>query len=276
VNIFKELSVFNAVTFVESTHTYFIHDRPAKNFSVTGLIKLLKPTFDVEKMSQRVAKKRGVSQTIIKEEWELNNKLSTTLGSILHKYIENFYSNKKIAIESSLVSDRLQSSQKQELIVRLPRLVQYFLQFYKEHSHLLCAKTELVVGDINDTEICGMIDLLAYNKNTDSYEIIDFKTNKRINTRAKFNTELKAPFKHMPDCELTHYTIQLNSYKYILEKYTNIKITGMKIVWFNLDNETFKLFELDDIQPQIKEAFELISSNTKKELKTQNKLRETA
>ena len=263
VNIFKDLSTFNRITFVEKTHTYLIDGHLAGTLSVTGLIKRFKPVFDVEGASLRVAKRRGVSQDIVKQEWTLKNKFSTTLGSILHKYIENFYANKKIAIEHALVSEHLQTDQKQKLIERLPILVRHFQQFQLFYSHLLCAKTELVVGDLDETRICGMVDLLSYNSLTDSFEIIDFKTNKNINISSKYNSILKAPFEDMPDCELTHYTIQLNSYKYIIEKYTNIKITGLKIVWLNADNDTFKVFELRDIQEKIKEAFGLIFAESK-------------
>ena len=263
MNIFKELSVFNKITFVEKTHTYFIDNVQSHGFSVTGLIKRVKPVFDVESVSLKVARKNGVSQESIKEEWELKNKLSTTLGSIVHKYIENFYANKKIAVDQSLVSSILKTEQKIQLLERLPVLVQYFQQFYSDYSDLICARTELVVGDLDDTRICGMVDLLCYNCATDSYEIVDFKTNKNINTKAKYKTKLKAPFDLMPDCELTHYTIQLNAYKYIIEKYTSIKISGLKIVWLNVNNDTYKVFELEDIQQEITEVFESISAEVK-------------
>lgn len=270
MNIFKDLSTFNRITFVEKTHTYLIDGQHTGNISVTGLIKRFKPVFDVEGASLRVAKRRKVSQDVIKEEWSLKNKFSTTLGSILHKYIENFYANKKIAIEHALVSEHLQQDQKQELIERLPILVRHFQQFQLFYSHLICARTELVIGDLDETKICGMVDLLSYNTLTDSFEIIDFKTNKSINVESKYNNILKAPFEDMPDCELSHYTIQLNSYKYIIEKYTNIKISGLKIVWLNADNDTFKVFELKNIQEKIKEAFALISAESKIVAKMQN------
>jgi hypothetical protein len=263
MSIFNELSVFNRVTFVEKTHTYLIDDEITNSLSVTGVIKKFKPTFDVDLAASRVAKKRNVLVGTIKAEWEINNLLATTTGSIVHKYIENYYSNKKIPIDQTLISSVLGNEEKQKLLQNLPTLISHFQSFYKDYSDLLCARTELVVGDLDDTKICGMVDLLCYNKRTDSFEILDFKTNKKINTEALYNTQLKDPFRDMPDCEHTHYTIQLNTYKYIIEKYTNIKITGLKIVWLNVNNPTYIVFNIPDIQSRIKEVFRTISLESK-------------
>ena len=261
--VYTELSVFNRVTFVEQNHSYLIDGNPSGSPSVTKVLKQFKKEFDKHSAAERVAKRHRVSTKQVLADWELNNLYSTTLGSMLHKYIENFYANKKIAVDQSLVSSILKTEQKIELLERLPVLVQYFQQFYSDYSDLICARTELVVGDLDDTRICGMVDLLCYNCATDSYEIVDFKTNKNINTKAKYKTKLKAPFDLMPDCELTHYTIQLNAYKYIIEKYTSIKISGLKIVWLNVNNDTYKVFELGNIQQEITEVFESISAEAK-------------
>lgn len=261
MSVFKELSVFNKITFIEKTHTYLINGVNSNCLSVTGVIKKFKPVFDVDNAASRVAKRLNVPIDCVKKDWEINNSLSTSLGSIVHKYIENFYSNKKIPIEKTLISQLLGESEKLILLQKIPILIEFFHSFYVDYSHLICAKTEFVIGDIEDTKICGMIDLLCYNSKTDSFEIVDFKTNKKIKTASSYKSIMSAPFNDLPDCELTHYTIQLNMYKYIIEKYTNIKITGLKIVWLNDSNSSYKIFELEHIQSKVKEAFELFSLN---------------
>jgi hypothetical protein len=263
MSVFKQLSVFNRITFVEKSHTYLIDGTATNCVSVTGVIKKFKPIFNVEEAANRVAKRLNVSVQDVRNDWEINNQLSTTLGSIVHKYIENFYSNKKIPIEQTLISNVLGKYEKHILLQKIPKLISYFHEFHNDFIHLIGAKTEFVIGDINNTKICGMVDLLCYNEKTDTFEIIDFKTNKKIKTASAYKTKMISPFNDLPDCELAHYTIQLNTYRYIIEKYTNLKITGLKIVWLNSDNETYKIFELDDIQPKIKEAFQLLSSTLK-------------
>ena len=260
MNITKSLSVFNRVTFVESSHTYLIDDQPTNTLSVTGLIKQFKKPFEKEKMANIVAKKRGVTALQIKAEWDMNNLYSTTLGSMLHKYIENFYNNKKVQFDGSL--NGLGKEEKIKLAGHLPTLIDFFRKFYTDNQHLLCVKNEIVLGDLSDTKICGMSDLLCYNTNTDQLEILDFKTNKKITNESKYGN-LLFPFDDMSVGELNEYTIQLNVYKYFIEKYTDLKIDKLKIVWFNsIANDSYKVYELQDIQTKVEQMFEKVRSTS--------------
>jgi hypothetical protein len=101
MNVTKELAVFNRITFVEKTHCYLIDGQPTNSPSVTRLLKKFKKPFEKEKMAARVAKrtKRTVAEVIA--EWDVNNLYSTTIGSMLHKYVENFYCNKKTEFEGT-------------------------------------------------------------------------------------------------------------------------------------------------------------------------------
>ena len=268
MNPITQLSAFNAITFVEKTHEYFISDKKAKNPSVTGIIKRFKTPFDVESAARRVSARTGDPLDIVKLGWELNNKTSTSLGSILHKYIENSYGNKKIPIEKDLLSASLGETEKQLILDSLPILITQVKDFLKNTKHIHSVRNELVIGDIDDTEICGMVDLLGYNSETDSYEILDFKTNKKILDKSPYKQFLKDPFNEMSDTEIGQYTIQLNVYQYILSKYTSLNITKRKIVWFNAKNETYKIFELEDIQDKIIQMIEIISQSTKTTIPT--------
>lgn len=258
-NLFKELSIFNRITFVESSHTYLIDEAPTNSPSVTQLLKRFKRKFDLENMSSRVAKKRGVTQEQIKAEWEMNNLYSTTIGSMLHKYIENFYCNKKINYEGTF--QQLGYDEKRKLETNFPKLVKYFHNFYNDNKHLHCVKNEIVLGDITDTKVCGTSDMLCYNEMTDSLEILDFKTNKKMDRNSKHG-KLFYPFEHLDECEINEYTIQLNTYKYFIETNTNLKIDKLKIIWFNVDNDDYKLFELSDKQSQIKLMFDRFKSDS--------------
>lgn len=243
---------------MESSHSYLIDNRPANNLSVTRIIKKFKKPFELEKMAQITARKQGTTVAHIKAEWEMNNLYSTTIGSMLHKYIENFYNNKKIKFEGSFRN--LGYEEKQKIGQNLPKLIDYFQNFYKDNQHLLCLKSEVVLGDIDDTKVCGMSDMLCHNTEKDRLEIVDFKTNKKIE-HSKYGNLLH-PFEDMSEGEINEYTIQLNVYKYFVEKYTNLKIDTLKIVWFNVVNDNYKIFELDSIQPKIIEMFERFKSTS--------------
>lgn len=251
--VFKELSVFNRITFVEKNHCYLIDGKPTNSPSVTRLLKRFKKEFDKETAAARVAKRLGVTVAQVLADWQLGNLYSTTLGSMLHKYIENYYCNKRVEFEGKF--EGLGFDEKKLIAENLPKLVGYFQNFYNDYSHLLCVKNEIVLGDLDDTNVCGMSDMLCYNTQTDELEIIDYKTNKKMEKKSKYGNLLH-PFEKTSEGELNEYTIQLNTYKYFVEKHTKLKIGKLRIIWFNVVNDNYRMYELDDIQPQIKQMFE--------------------
>jgi len=253
MTVFKELSVFNRITFVEKNHSYLVDGKPTNSPSVTRLLKRFKKEFDKETAAARVAKRLGVTVTQVLADWQLGNLYSTTLGSMLHKYIENYYCNKRVEFEGKF--EGLGFDEKKLIAENLPKLVGYFQNFYNDYSHLLCVKNEIVLGDLDDTNVCGMSDMLCYNTQTDELEIIDYKTNKKMEKKSKYGN-LLYPFEETSEGELNEYTIQLNTYKYFVEKHTKLKIGKLRIIWFNVVNDNYRMYELDDIQPQIKQMFE--------------------
>jgi hypothetical protein len=253
----KELAKFNRITFVEKTHSYLIDGQPTNSPSVTQLLKRFKRKFEKEKMASRTAKKTNKTREQVLADWELNNLYSTTLGSMLHKYIENFYCNKRVEFEGTF--DGLGFEEKKKITENLPKLVEQFQNFYNDNKHLICVKNEIVLGDIEDTRVCGMSDLLCYNTETDKLEILDFKTNKKMDKTSPYGN-LFFPFDDMTEGEINEYTIQLNVYKYFIEKSTSLKIDKLKIIWFNVNNDNYNLYELADIQTKVKQMFERFKS----------------
>ena len=250
---FRELSVFNRITFVEKNHSYLIDGKTSGSPSVTRLLKKFKKEFDKDTAAARVAKRMRVSTKQVLADWELNNLFSTTQGSMLHKYIENYYNNKRVEFEGNF--DGLGYDEKKKIAENLPKLISYFQNFYNDYNHLLCIKNEIVLGDIEDTRVCGMSDMLCYNTQTDEWEIIDYKTNKKMEKKSKYGN-LLYPFEDMSEGEINEYTIQLNTYKYFVEKHTSLKIGKMRIIWFNVVNDNYCVYNLDDIQLKIKLMFD--------------------
>lgn len=252
MTVFEELNTFNRITFVEKNHSYLIDGQPSNSPSVTRLLKLFKKEFDQETAASRVAKRTRTTIAQVLADWDLNRLYSTTLGSMLHKYIENYYANKRVEFEGTF--EGLGFDEKKKIKEKLPKLIEYFQNFYKDYSHLVCVKTEIVLGDINDTRVCGMSDMLCYNTQTKEFEILDFKTNKKMKTNSPYG-KLLYPFDDMSEGEINEYTIQLNTYKYFIEKHTSLKIGKLRLVWFNTDNENYKVYDLKHIQNKIEHMF---------------------
>ena len=245
-----DLRVFDCITFIQSTHSYLINNKMAP-ISVTGLLGKYKEAFEVDKWSTIKANKLGITPGQMKEEWHLNNLYATHRGTIVHNFIENYFNNKIIQYNKESIEKDLGEETHEKLRKEVLKLIDQFKEFSKDIDYILPVKQEFVVGDIKGTQICGMVDLVAYNTKTNKFEIYDYKTNKEIKFNSKFKKNLLPPIDHLEDCEFNSYSLQLNIYKYFIEKYTSIKIDSLNIVWFNVNNDSYKLIPLLDMQKEV-------------------------
>ena len=87
-----------------------------------------------------------------------------------------------------------------------------------------------------ELSIAGTVDILAKDNTTGSYEIIDWKTSKKIEMVSyghKMGTHEIT--KSIMDCNFYHYSLQLSLYRYILETYYGIKIHNQLIAQLHDD-----------------------------------------
>lgn len=249
----KELEVFNQITFVESVHKYYINGKPSAPVSVTGFISKFKPKFDVDKWSRIKAKKLGISVDEMKFIWSEKNLFSTTIGTCFHKIAESIYTGVKYHIHKDELQVSLGDGLYDDLKELLPVFVEQFKQFYKNTKDILDPiKNELVIGDLNNTKICGTIDMLVYNNRSKQYEIYDFKTNKDITYSSAYKERYYTPLNDLEVCEYNTYSLQLSFYKYIIEKYTNLKIGALYIVWFDRIKNKPEIIDVKDYTSYVK------------------------
>jgi len=251
LNKLPELTIFNCITFLSITHKYLINNAPSAPISVTGLLNLYKEKFYKEKWAAITAKKQNTTPDTILSIWDLNNLYSTTKGTMLHNYIENYYNNKIIQYNKDQVERELGTEEHLKLREEIQILIKQFNNFYNDHQHILPIKSELPVGDINGTKICGMLDMLAFNTKNNTYEIYDYKTNKEIRSNNKYGKYMLSPLEHLFECERNTYSLQLSIYKYFIEKYTSIKIDKLNVIWFNQKNDNYEMIPLDYLNEEV-------------------------
>ena len=106
-------------------------------------------------------------------------------------------------------------------------------------SYMMKSEYELFPEKIvfsKDLEIAGTIDILALDKKDNKYDLIDWKTSKKIEMNAyggKVGTKIATS--NIPDCNYYHYTLQLSLYRYLLERYYGLKIRNMIIAHLKED-----------------------------------------
>ena len=81
-----------------------------------------------------------------------------------------------------------------------------------------------------ELRIAGTVDILAKDRVTGKYELIDWKTSKRIDTVSfKGKVGTSPVTRNVQDCNFNHYALQLSLYRYLLEEYYGITVNKLLI-----------------------------------------------
>jgi len=251
-DIQEQLKVFDYIRFVEDGHKYFGHgDQPM--VSVSKFKSWAVRPFNAEIISKVVASRRGVTQESILEEWEKKKFWGTTRGSAVHKFIENSLQD----IEEDVVLDdwvlTLPDLDIQQYLDELDKCQQQFMNFLADHPHLTPVGTEVVVGD-PDWQMCGTFDQLFWNSITERIELWDWKTDSNLKLDTKDN--LINTFKRKKATKINIYTIQLNTYRLFLNKYTDLDVQDMNICHFHADNDNYRVFNIENWEELVKEGLD--------------------
>jgi len=140
---------------------------------------------------------------------------------------------------------------------------QHFHNFYNDtvaKGKLIPVKSELVIGDI-DLMLCGMVDQLFWNERYQCYQIWDWKTNTKLRMKSDYGNKMKGSLYMLDDCEFNTYSLQLSVYKKIIEMNTNIKLGESSIVWFNEENQNYKVITCNDYSDHVDTIFETLKTN---------------
>lgn len=244
--------VFEPIKFYGKDHTYKINGEKCP-LSVTRFLGLFTPYFDRDKIAANVAAKQGVDTNSVINQWEFEKDIACLRGTLFHNYIDNYLNKKIIPLDKQSVSNLISQEEEQTTFyTNLARIILQFKSFYEYYNkRFIHLKSEFAVGDMSDTRICGTIDNLSLCRTTGELYIIDYKTNKKYDKKSSFKNTLKYPVQHLEDCKHSIYSLQLNMYRYIIEKYTNIPCKGL-VVWFNEKNEECELHPTLELQNEIK------------------------
>jgi hypothetical protein len=232
----KELNkAFGDFKFYENGHYYTYKDKPI-SIGATGLIEQYTQDFDAQAVAERVAEKENKSVIEILNLWERKNKWACKKGSICHEYAQSLWNGNKFIPLSS------------KDIITITKQADKFYNDYKDRlEHLY---DEYVIGS-EEYNIASAIDHLFINKLTGGLVLVDYKTNSDIHKNERYAKNMKVPLTHLKDFTLNHYYIQLSIYKYLVEKYTNLKIEEMFIVWFSENIDNYEIIEIPYLKDEV-------------------------
>lgn len=241
------------ITFDAEKHIYYI-DNIECSLSVTGLVHSFFPKFDpiatIDQYYDRWQRYRhpkyyGLSKEDIIQQWIDTGDEGSALGTQLHEAIETFYKGGT------------------PNIVGIEEDYAHFVAFQKKYSHLVPYRIEWRVSTEPDIGIAGTIDM-CFTSTLDPDNrifIADWKRTKKdvVMTGFKDQTGLP-PLDHIPDTNFYHYSLQLNTYKYILEKYYDLTISGMGFIVLHRNRPTYQIYKLGDYQKEVQQMFDIVKA----------------
>jgi len=242
------------ISFDHDSHTYYVNGCKEGYVSVTELTDKFFEPFDgpriAKKMinrsdfntSPRYAKYRKfmvgdrpeheVVSDILRS-WEDNKNHQAALGSQLHRYIELDINNEAQEEEDIIPEENKERQQYHRYAKK------------KKAEGFVPYRTEWRLWD-EQLKLAGTVDMVYKHSHTGLFHMVDWKRSKQINTFSfKFGL---GPCSSLEDCNYSHYSLQLNIYKYLLEKNYGLEIEDMSIAVFHPDNEDFLEFKISNLQ----------------------------
>jgi len=242
------------IAFEDASHKYYIKGSTERYVSVSGLAHDYFQRFDAPVVASRMIARHDFTHNekyskyqqylgdatreetvqMICKSWEENAHIAATLGTDLHRFIELGYND-------------MPTENKEKHPERM-----YVLEFKQKMEKLGYTpyRTEFKLWD-EDHKVAGMIDMLFYHEETGKFEIFDWKRSKEI--KMSGFRKGTGPCAQLQDCNYIHYTLQLNSYRWLLEKNYGIMVDKMVIVVFHPSNDSYVEFELADMQDIIED-----------------------
>lgn len=238
---------FKDFQFFEEDHHYEFKGKQV-GISVTKLIEEYCNEFDSQAVAQKVADKEKKNIQDVLNEWKAKNDWACYKGHIGHVFAQTlWYGIFTLDDVKSLTVKQTKA---------LETISQQAKNFYNDYKgrleHLV---DEFVIGS-EEYDIASAIDHLFINRLTNELVLVDYKTNSNIHKSEKYAKDMKIPLNHLKDFTLNHYYIQLSIYKYLVEKYSGLKVSEMFIVWFSENIENYEIIEVPYLQKEVKKILE--------------------
>jgi len=216
------------ISFKEENHIYIV-DGNSNYTSVTTWIHSFFPHFDSDIVISKMRNSKnwvdspyyGKTDNEIKELWSNNGKEASKLGTEMHLNIEYYYNGLPF-------NDKFKNTK--EYI--------YFNNYLKDHKDYIPFRTEWSVYT-KKYLLAGSIDMVYFDpKDKNKIVIADWKRSKEIKYKNNFE-KAHSPINDLDNCNYWHYTLQLNIYRMILEKYYTKKVSHMFLVVIHPDNHNY-------------------------------------
>jgi len=259
--------------FDEPTHKYTITTDLESNYtSVTTFNHHHFPKFDADEVIKNMMQGKnwnpknkywGLTSEQIKDLWSNNGKAVSGAGTEMHYDIECFMNQPVPNATHQTLLEHFESSPPE--YINTSEEWEFFIKFAKAFPELKPYRTEWTIYD-EDLKIAGSIDMVYEDSETGELSIYDWKRAKDISKTNGWDKYATTEcISHLPDSNFWHYSLQLNTYKAILESKYGKKVTSLYLVRLHPDNKkkTYELIKCADLSKEVADLFELQKSELK-------------
>ena len=225
------------IEFFAKEHIY-VYKKFIQFKAVSDIISMFFKKFDSIGWSRKKALENGISQRCQLEEWDCKGAESREVGTFLHEQIHKYlvkgtpdftyhfqYNGEEVHVDK---------------MVDISTEYIYFKKFLNEED-VVPFRTEWQIFD-SVLRIAGTIDFLGRNGN--EFDLYDWKRSNKIDKCAPVWSQGINGLESVPDTRYYHYCLQLNMYKYILEKNYSITINKMYLVVLHPTYNTYQKIEV--------------------------------
>jgi PD-(D/E)XK nuclease superfamily len=233
----------NCIVFDEPTHVYTVNGSSKGIVSITQFLHKFFPHFDADQVIKNMMSSKkwpqskwfGKTADEIKAAWNANGREASEMGTAMH-----------------LGCEMAMNDAWDEIPAEVKKTVEweYFNRYWDKYKDELEPwRTEWEVWD-EELKLAGSIDMVYRKKSDGTYCVYDWKRAKEI----KFENDFQSgygPVKHLPDTNYWHYTLQLNMYRWLLERHYGIKISEMALIILHPNNKSYKRIVLNRLDEEI-------------------------
>lgn len=209
-------------------------------YTLENLTQLLQGWFRTTPEAPETSPIVQLATTALRYAWFCNAGVASTLGTYMHENIENYYNQEPYemsSLEWSLFA------QFKSYVWKTKGLMIYRVE-WKVHG---AVSRDNPQGSrwkrTNATQLVGTIDAVFWDGKDDRVlYIYDWKRSKKLTMpkdiywRRRYGTA--PPSQRLEDCNFHHYSLQLNTYKLLLERYYDRTVKGMYLVVLHPRQET--------------------------------------
>ena len=252
------------IQFEEETHVYTIDGVRAGWTSCTGFLHNFFGHFDADAVIAKMmkgpkwfeSKYFGKTAEEIKKGWSDKGAASSAAGTRMHLDIERFYNGLPLVWSTSPtkpvdVASGLRGLELDKWDPNPGAEWDYFCDYQtKIGAKFLPYRTEWLVFD-EEHKVAGSSDMV-YMKPDGTLAIYDWKRIEELKTENQWQSGL-GPVAHLPDTNYWHYSLQLNVYRYILQKHYGFVVSELALVVLHPSNASWKVAKLNFMDEEVVE-----------------------